>query len=99
MAEVTFPEAGTSTWHVHQGWFGPQDLGSIEVATGAAPAVTDSTDHDWPAVVRFGLPVLALVAVGVVAGDVIRGTTQGHRVTRVGVVAGCVGRPSWWRRS
>ena len=73
VAEVTFPEAGTSTWVVHQGWFGPQDLGSIVVAAGAAPAVTDSTDHDWPAVVRFGLPVLALVAVGVVAGDVIRG--------------------------
>ncbi|MFT3855210.1 MAG: hypothetical protein QM733_21115 [Ilumatobacteraceae bacterium] len=74
VAHVTFAEAGTSTWRVHQGWFGPQDLGSIVVTAAGAPAVEDVSRPDWPPVVRFGLPVLALIAAAaVVVGDVIRG--------------------------
>lgn len=71
VARVTFPEAGTATWTVHQGWFGPQDLGSVVVTAAGAPVPEDVSRHDWPPVVRFGLPLLALVAAVVAAGDVI----------------------------
>src|SRR5918995_1922435 len=32
VAAVTFPEAGQATWEIRQGWFGPQELGVIDVA-------------------------------------------------------------------
>jgi hypothetical protein len=55
-AEVIFPEAGQAHWEIRQGWFGPQDLGAIDVAEarsgvgGAGAADTDGTmaDYRWP---------------------------------------------------
>lgn len=40
VAEVRFPSPGEWTWEVNQGWFGPQELGSITVA---APTSVEST--------------------------------------------------------
>jgi hypothetical protein len=44
VGEVTFPVAGTYTWSVRQGWFGPWELGKLVVeapsGAGAASATT-----------------------------------------------------------
>jgi hypothetical protein len=72
VAEVVFREPGAATWAIHQGWFGPQDLGIVAVGSGAATSAT-VTDRDWPAVVRLGLPVLAFAAAAVAVGDAARG--------------------------
>ncbi|MEO5901380.1 MAG: hypothetical protein ABIR68_14810 [Ilumatobacteraceae bacterium] len=85
-ADVVFREAGDLTWSVHQGWFGPQDLGvvtviaasvapvaSVAAVAGAAAAGGGSVSrHDWPAPVRLGLPLLALGATAVAVGDAVR---------------------------
>lgn len=76
-ADVVFREVGEATWSVHQGWFGPQELGAVTVA--AAVAVGPDTAsgsvsrHDWPAPVRLALPLLALGAAAVAVGDAVRG--------------------------
>ena len=61
VATVTFTEAGTHTWTVHQGWFGPQDLGSLSIGTSTAGASTGSatTSYSAPGWMRYGLPMLA----------------------------------------
>jgi hypothetical protein len=49
VAAVTFPEAGTVTWKVTQGWFGDQDLGAVDVVDPkAAPAPTPATPPSAP---------------------------------------------------
>jgi hypothetical protein len=59
VATVVFREAGASSWSVAQGWFAPHDLGSITV--GATPASPMSPGNDQsPALLRYGLPALAL---------------------------------------
>lgn len=60
VAEVNFPEAGSWTWAVRQGWFAEQILGPIEVASGSA-STAEASGYRWPDLVRFGLPVLALL--------------------------------------
>ena len=60
VAEVNFPEAGSWTWAVRQGWFAEQILGPIEVASGPA-RTAEASGYRWPGLVRFGLPVLALL--------------------------------------
>jgi hypothetical protein len=59
VAAVTFPDAGAYQWSVVQGWFGPQDLGSIDVQPTAAPA--DTGVARWPLVWRVVLPFLAVI--------------------------------------
>lgn len=59
VAEVTFPDGGTWTWAIRQGWFGEQALGVIE------PTPSPYRGSGW---VRLGLPVLAVaLAVGAIA--------------------------------
>lgn len=36
VAEVRFPAAGAWRWEAEQGWFGPQELGAVQVAPAAA---------------------------------------------------------------
>jgi hypothetical protein len=40
VATVTFPAVGALRWHVEQGWFAPQDLGTIDVAAGTGVPAT-----------------------------------------------------------
>jgi hypothetical protein len=58
VAAVTFPVAGAYRWSVVQGWFGPQDLGTIDVQPTATPA--DAGVQRWPLAWRVGLPVVAV---------------------------------------
>ncbi len=59
VAAVTFPDAGAYEWSVIQGWFGPQDLGTIDVQPTAAPP--DPGVERWPLVWRVVLPFLAVI--------------------------------------
>lgn len=59
VAEVTFPEDGTWTWAVRQGWFSEQALGTIDLAVSGSS--TTAGDYRWPAWIRYGLPALALL--------------------------------------
>ncbi len=60
VAEVNFPEAGSWTWAVRQGWFPEQILGPIEVASGSATAA-EASGYRWSDLARLGLPVLGLL--------------------------------------
>lgn len=68
VATVTFPAAGAFDWSVRQGWFGPHELGSIDVPAESAASSSASTgDSDgWQDVARIVTPLLAL-ALGVFA--------------------------------
>jgi hypothetical protein len=59
VAAVTFPVAGSYRWSVVQGWFGPQDLGSIDVQPLAAPAARGT--GRWPLAWRVALPLVAVI--------------------------------------
>ena len=59
VATVTFPAAGSYRWSVVQGWFGPQDLGTIDVQPLAAPA--DPGVERWPLAWRVALPIVAVI--------------------------------------
>jgi hypothetical protein len=61
VAPVTFPAAGSYRWSVVQGWFGPQDLGTVRVQPLAAPV--DPGVGRWPLVWRVVLPLVAVVLV------------------------------------
>ena len=71
VADVVLP-AGTHRWEVMQGWFGPQDLGPLVVATGGGVAPTGDDGRRWPEPVRYGLLALtaasAIVFVAALAG-------------------------------
>ena len=63
VADVVVP-AGTYRWEVIQGWFGPQDLGPVVVATGGGVTPSGGDGRRWSEPVRYGL--LALTAVSAV---------------------------------
>ena len=66
VATVTFEE-GQSTWEIRQGFFEPQDLGTITVAAGtSSPSAVESSSYRWPGVAR-GLVPLAAIALATVA--------------------------------
>jgi hypothetical protein len=62
VAAVTFPTGGAVRWHVEQGWFGPQDLGVIEVTPATPPpsATAAPASRAWPAAWRIALPIVAV---------------------------------------
>jgi hypothetical protein len=78
VATVRFAEAGEHTWAVHQGWFGLQDLGSLEVGADSVGAATSSAgsttsaDSGSPAWLRYGLLVIAVAMGGFALFDAIR---------------------------
>ena len=66
VASVTFDE-GQSTWEIRQGFFEPQDLGTITVASGgSSSSAVESSSYRWPGVAR-GLVPLAAIALATVA--------------------------------
>lgn len=85
VARVVFPTQGQFSWAVRQGWFGDQDLGTIEVA-GPAGGVDPARPgaHRWPAAARFGLPAVAVLLASVVVADL----AMSARRRRPGVAAG-----------
>lgn len=92
VATVRVPAAGTWSWQVLQGWFAPQDLGTIGVVTtaGAAaaspPATAGGGGTEWWRTGAFGLA--GLVALAFVADLVI-----GRRTSRRPAKAGGAGAP------
>lgn len=46
MTEVTFPDAGSWTWAVRQGWFAEQALGPIELASSQVVSASGDDDDD-----------------------------------------------------
>jgi hypothetical protein len=57
-AEVTFPEEGAWQWGVIQGWFGMQELGTIQAQGPASASIWTSS------ATRVGLTIAAVLAVG-----------------------------------
>jgi len=80
VADVIFAEAGEAYWEIRQGWFGPQDLGAIDVAEArsgvgvAGPADTNGAiaDFRWPLAARAAAMVVAVAAAGVAVADARR---------------------------
>lgn len=75
VAEVTFPESGSFTWTVNQGWFGPYELGRVDVAgasggsaTGSAPSAGDP-GYRWPLGLRLLLPLVAAATLAWTVAD------------------------------
>ncbi len=58
-AAVRFPAAGSYRWSVVQGWFGPQELGTIDVQPLTTPA--NPGGERWPLVWRVVLPFLVVI--------------------------------------
>jgi hypothetical protein len=66
VASVTFPSSGQFTWTVEQGWFGPQDLGTIDVVSTPVAATSSSLGSDGsPAALRIGLLAATLMCAAV----------------------------------
>ena len=72
-ATVVFPARGTFTWVVEQGWFGPQELGVITIEGGAPASAAGSGAWEQPAALRFGLPLVVVLCIGVVVAHNARG--------------------------
>lgn len=62
VVELTFPDDGTWSWAVRQGWFAEQALGTVELGPSSDSAAAGG--YGWPGWIRVGLPALAL-ALGV----------------------------------
>lgn len=89
VAPVVFPEEGTFTWAVRQGWFAEQDLGSITVGpstAGSSVAPTGAAIYRWPWWLRAGLPVLSVALLAFAAIDLIQSRAR-HRRRREAVLA------------
>ena len=82
VARVVFPEAGSSTWAIRQGWFAEQELGTITVAhlgvAGAGgepatgtPVAAGEAGGRGPVLVRYGFPVLAALLVAAALADLV----------------------------
>jgi hypothetical protein len=78
VADVTFPESGRASWEIRQGWFGPQDLGAIDIAEsrrdvgGAGAADGTTADYRGPLAARAATIVVAVAAAGVAVADARR---------------------------
>jgi hypothetical protein len=71
-ANVLFPSAGTFSWVVEQGWFGPQELGQITIGGAATPAATAGSSWQYPAALRLGLPLIAALCLVIIVGQSTR---------------------------
>jgi hypothetical protein len=70
IAVVELPASGAYTWAVEQGWFGPQELGTLTVSGESAAASAGERRFDAP--VRWALPGLAALFGALAIGDVAR---------------------------
>jgi hypothetical protein len=68
-ANVVFPTAGTFSWVVEQGWFGPQELGQITIGGAATQAVAAGSSWQYPAALRLGLPLIAALCLVIIVGQ------------------------------
>ena len=99
VADVTFPEPGPASWAIRQGWFGPHDLGVVDVAPsgGGSPAVAaapagatgagDAAGSADPAGADYRWPLAARVvaiAVAAAAGGVALADVRRGRSGRSG---------------
>jgi hypothetical protein len=79
VTKVTFPAAGTFMWSVNQGWFGPQDLGTIRVLDPKAPVPTNPAPvvrpepAELPLAIRLLLPAVALGAGALAVAEFVVG--------------------------
>lgn len=72
VADVTFPGSGRFTWSVEQGWFGPQDLGTVDVVgPSAVPSAASSGGADTPLAVRIGLIVATVLCAGLFGAGLV----------------------------
>jgi hypothetical protein len=76
-AKVVFPEAATFSWSVEQGWFGPQDLGTIDVSPDGGGSAAGSS---WTqsSILRSGLALVGVLCTVVVIRDATRGRRRLH---------------------
>jgi hypothetical protein len=79
LADVVFGEDGVHTWVIWQGWFGGQDLGTIDTATAAAGSDGGGGTSATTQFLRFGMPTLAVLLAGYAASDAMR--SRRRRVT------------------
>ena len=65
-ASVTFPTAtGEYEWNIRMGWFGPQELGTVNVTSGNDPRTTTTV---WPTV-RWAMVTLTAVLAAVAVSN------------------------------
>lgn len=76
VATVEFPTSGRYEWSVIQGWFGPQDLGAIDVASSSSTAGGDGGSGASPGTLLLGALAAILVALGLF--DLGRSTARHH---------------------
>ena len=89
-ATVVFPEPGTYRWSVVQGWFGAQDLGTLDIEPGGSASAAV-----WPLALVAGAGVAGThgVAARRVDGPCWRRTTEGDPRLRAVVAVAGVARP------
>ncbi len=63
VSDVRFPTSGAWNWQVEQGWFGTQELGSINVSTGgASTSAAIGASPTTPVAIRIALSVTTAAA-------------------------------------
>ena len=80
LAIVRFPTGGAWSWEVQQGWFGPQDLGTIRVRSSSPPELTWQGRRVVPLSVRVALSATTVAAAGWILVRFLRGR---HRTMTV----------------
>lgn len=64
VAIVRFPTGGAWSWEVQQGWFAPQDLGTISVRSSSPPELARQGRRVVPRSVRLALAATTVAAAG-----------------------------------
>jgi hypothetical protein len=64
LATIRLPAAGAYEWSVEQGWFGPQDLGTLDVAGSAAAAASGGGSNTSPLTTPLAVIAAALIGAG-----------------------------------
>jgi hypothetical protein len=84
VATVTFPESpGSYDWRVRMGWFGPHELGVLEVGDAAtATAATTGGGSTW-ATLRWGMLAATVALGGVAIGDFVLGRRRRRHAAAV----------------
>lgn len=60
VADIVVPTAGAQPWRVIQGWFGPHELGTIDVVVAGSPPVSTSGLRTS---LRWALPLVSVAAI------------------------------------
>ena len=64
LATIRLPAAGAYEWSVEQGWFGPQDLGTLDVAGAAATGGSGGGSDTSPLTTPLAVLAAALIGAG-----------------------------------